>query len=203
MYSILVVVFLLVTFVKEPNSFIDNIVLEDSIHVIRIKNPLPMRTQKEGHYLRLRLRFENKQLQIIHAKKVESVVLVESEINLGTGIIYEVRLNNRRLDLRSIPYEGLFVDLASYHNSKDLSNTTPDSFEFHVRIPLDHFKFEDIEKLSIDLYALTDGFSNRTLNETKVIEQFPNSLQLLAKLESIKIEALIESLRSKLKIIVG
>jgi len=184
--------------IQKSFNFTNSLLGKQFSHVLIDNNTLKMKTQKEDSYLRLRLRFENQELSIIHAKKVESTLLLESEINLGAGVVYEVSLDSVRLDVSSIPYDGLFVDMAANQNRYGLEQM-PETFEFHVRIPLDNLRCKDLEKLNIELYRLNNRFSDVQLNDEKIIKQFPNKLELLAELNGIHLKDLPNALKVMIK----
>ncbi len=184
--------------IPKSYNFTNSLLVKQFSHVVIDNNTLKMKTQKEDSYLRLRLRFENQELSIIHAKKVESTLLLESEINLGAGVVYEVSLDRVRLDVSSIPYDGLFVDMAANQNRYGLEQM-PETFEFHVRIPLDNLRCKDLEKLNIELYRLNNRFSDVQLNDEKIIKQFPNKLELLAELNGIHLKELPNTLKVMIK----
>ncbi|HSK17771.1 MAG TPA: hypothetical protein VK912_01425 [Longimicrobiales bacterium] len=155
--------------------------------------------RSEG-YLRLRVRLENGSLSIVGAREVEGPLAFDD--SMRGALVYEVRADDRRIGLGSVPDAGEMRSFPSPepkegqigHHVVPLRAT-----EFNIRIRTEDLPPAALDRLSIDVYEMKSVPERPHVSAEPLHKQFTNEARLVARMQGLTPEGLDPRIREDLK----
>lgn len=149
-------------------------------------------------YVRLRLHNEAGKLSIVGAKEVPGPLTVPDYV--GTGLVYEVLADNRRIGLGSLPDpngQRAFTNFDQPEAALGHNPTALKSYDFDVRVPSTELSAETLTNTSIQLHEVGAAPSERLAPQALAV-QLGDAVRTLATLDSIKLNDMESSARGEL-----
>jgi hypothetical protein len=154
-------------------------------------------------YVRLRLHNEGGTLSIVGAKEVPGPLTVPDYV--GTGLIYEVLAENRRIGLGSLPDPNVrraFTNFDQKEAALGHNETVLDSYDFDVRVPKSELSAAALPRIAIQLHQVGTA-PPAPLGRQALREQLGDAARPVAALEGINLDDLEPDVRAELATIVG
>jgi len=154
-------------------------------------------------YVRLRLHNEAGTLSIVGAKEVPGPLAVPDYV--GTGLVYEVLSENRRIGLGSLPdpnVQRAFTNFDQPEAALGHNETVLDSYDFDVRVPRSELSAETLLKIAIQLHEIETA-PPTPLGGQPLRAQLGDAARPLATLQGIRLHELAADAQAELTNIIG
>ncbi len=168
-------------------------------HPDQERRPLKPETQATEGYVRLTVRAEAESLTVVGAGEVEGP-LVTSDV-IGAGLVYEVTADGKRIGIEWLPDAASsrsFVNIDRPEAALGHHFTTPESFQFTVRVPRAALHATDLAHLDVALHRLTEPPA-QPLGPEPLRAQLGESVSEVAALHGIALEGLEPPVRTELE----
>jgi hypothetical protein len=158
-------------------------------------------TESEG-YVRFLVRVDGAELSVLSARLVDSPLVLP--VTIGPGYVYEVTASERHIAREWLPDAGVSrafanIDTPEAHLGHEARNLT--SFEFTVRVPLEHLSREVLPSMQIALYRIAKE-PEQPLTSELLAEQIRDADQI-ARLPTLDVARLEGPVRDDLSRILG
>jgi hypothetical protein len=151
-------------------------------------------------YLRLRLRLENDTLSVVGAHFVPGPLAFDE--SLQGSLVYEVRADDRRLGIGSVPDAG---EMRSFpppepeagqigHHIVPLRAT-----EFNVRVPAGELRASAPERIRVDVFTMKARPEPMHLSPAPLQTQLGREARLVARLDGLVAQKMEPRVRDELK----
>ena len=151
------------------------------------------------HYVRLRVRVEGDQMEVVGAKLVEGP-LVRPE-RLHAGLVYEAAAGNKLVDVDALLDVGVQRSFPPAPEGERMAHHIRElpSYEFAVRIPQQELSERALRKLRISVYRVKGRVPDERITGYALLEQFPAELRLVAELEGVRVDDLPDRVQAEIK----
>jgi hypothetical protein len=149
-------------------------------------------------YVRLRVRYENGVLRVLNAKQVEGPLVQSAQV--GSGVVYEVTSNGRRVSLEWLPDTGVSRAFANIDRPEAYlghEGTVLGAFEFIARVPLAELAPQALPKVQIALHRVVTP-PETPLSAEPLATQLGAAVVEMARLPSLDIATLEPGARADL-----
>ena len=158
----------------------------------------------EEGYVRLRLRVENGEMQIIGARAVEGPLLLEDAIH--GDLAYEVRLGQQRITLGTIPDVGEIRSFPPPQPTEEIHGhhiIETSGYEFTVRIPRRYFTRKTVNDIEIIVFRTKGEMDVRQFSPDVAAIRQEVRLRTVAELSGLMPQALNDNVRRQVETILG
>jgi hypothetical protein len=157
--------------------------------------------ESEG-YVRFLVRVDGAVLSVLSATLVDSPLVLP--VTIGPGYVYEVTASGSHIAREWLPDAGVSrafanIDTPEAHLGHEARNLT--SFEFTVRVPLQHLSREVLPSTQIALYRIAEA-PEQPLTSELLAEQIQDADQI-ARLPTLDVARLESPVRDDLTRILG
>lgn len=138
-------------------------------------------------YVRLRLHFEGGRLNIVGAREVPGPLTIPDYV--GTGLVYEVLAEDRRIGLGSLPDVNVrraFTNIDQKEAALGHNPTVLDSYDFDARVPRSELSVERLPSIVINLHQV-DAAPSERLGRQALSTQLGDAAKTVASLQGINL----------------
>jgi hypothetical protein len=172
-------------------------------HPDQVKAPAAPPAGQPETYVRLQVQYDNGKLTVNDAKEVEGPLLIPDSV--GSGLVYEVTLDGRRIGLGQLPdanRQRAFTNIdrpewALGHGQREFS-----TFDFQVRVPSTELTSRTLPNIQIALHRLGEPPAG-PVGPTPLPTQLGSAAVELATLHGVAVDQLNPAAQKTLSSILG
>lgn len=162
---------------------------------------VPIEEEGEG-YVRLQVRVEDGEMSVVDVKTVEGPLVAPGKV--AGELIYEVTRGERPVTADTVIASSVRRSYPPPDEPEAHHTEVPMSeLEFAVRIPRKELTEDALSEFGIGLYRTKDSLQRPVGDEEPLAAQFDRELREVARLDSIRLEQLDETVRDQLRAALG